>query len=55
MLKTVEASMQKDPNHVLVVVKTTGFKKKGKNTKTGAKIKPQGKSKSGPTKETECF
>ena len=41
MLKTAEASMQKDPSHVLVVMNTTSFKKKvkGRNAKSGGKTK----------------
>src|SRR4051812_20694575 len=56
MLKTVEASMQKDPSHVLVVMNTTSFKKKGKgrNAESGGKTKAQVKTKSGPTKDSEC-
>src|SRR3954465_3265049 len=56
MLKTAEASMQKDPSHVLAVMNTTSFKKKGKgrNAKSGGKTKAQVKTKSGPTKDSEC-
>src|SRR4051812_30432500 len=56
MLKTVEASMQKDPSQVLVVMNTTSFKKKGKvrNAKSGGKTKAQVKTKTGPTKDLEC-
>src|SRR3954465_6172197 len=56
MLKTAEASMQKDPSHVLAVMNTTSFKKKGKgrNAKSGGKTKAPVKTKSGPTKDSEC-
>src|SRR3954466_9352285 len=56
MLKTAEASMQNDPSHVLAVMNTTSFKKKGKgkNAKSGGKTKAQVKTKSGPTKDSEC-
>ena len=56
MLKTAEASMQKDPNHVLAVMNTTSFKKKGKgrNAKSGGKTKGQVKTKSASTKDSEC-
>ena len=56
MLKTAEASMQKDPSHVLAVMNTTSFKKKGKgrNAKSGGKTKAQVKTKNGPTKDFEC-
>ena len=52
MLKTAEASM----HHMLVVMNTTSFKKKGKgrNSKSGGKTKAQVKTKSGPTKDSEC-
>src|SRR3954465_12939957 len=55
MLKTAEASMQKDPNHMLAVMNTTSFKKKGKqrNAKSGGKTKAQVKSKSVPCKDSE--
>ena len=33
MLKTAEIAMQKDTNHVMMVNKTTSFKKKGKSKK----------------------
>ena len=56
MLKTAEASMQKDPSHVLAVMNTTSFKKKGKgrNAKSSGKPKAQVKTESGPTKDSEC-
>ena len=56
MLKTAEASMQKDPSHVLAVMNTTSFKKKGKdrNAKSGGKTKAQVKTKTGPTKDSKC-
>src|SRR3954466_728887 len=56
MLKTAEASMQKDQIHVLAVMNTASFKKKGKgrNAKSGGKTKAQVKTKSGPTKYSEC-
>src|SRR4051812_31285704 len=56
MLKTAEASMQKDPSHVLAVMNTTSFKKKGKgrNAKSGGNTKAQVKTKNGPTKDSEC-
>ena len=56
MLKTAEASMQKDPSHVLAVMNTTSFKKKGKgrNAKSGGKTKAPVKTKTGPTKDSEC-
>ena len=56
MLKTAEASMQKDPSHVLAMMNTTSFKKKGKgrNAKSGGKTKAQVKTKNGPTKDYEC-
>ena len=53
MLKTAEASMQKDPSHVLAMMNTTSFKNKGKgrNAKSGGKTKAQVKTKTGPTKK----
>ena len=57
MLKTAEAGMQKNHKHVMLVNKTTSFKKHGKSKKgkgvgmTGS----QGKSKGRAKKETECF
>ena len=57
MLKTMEAGMKKN-KEVLMVNKTTSFKKKGKSKKksTGAgKTVSQKKNKGGTTKETECF
>ena len=55
MLKTGEASTQKNPSHVLAVINTTSFKKKGKgrNAKSGGKTKAQVKTESGPTKDSE--
>ena len=57
MLKTTKAGMQKN-KEVLMVNKTTSFKKKGKSKKksTGAgKTVSQKKNKGGASKETECF
>ena len=57
MLKTTEDGMQKN-KEVLMVNKTTSFKKKGKSKKksTGAgKTISQKKNKAGATKETKCF
>ena len=56
MLRTAEASMQKDPSHMLAVINTISFKKKGKdrNAKSGGKTKAQVKTESGPTKDSEC-
>src|ERR1041385_5693993 len=56
MLKTAEASMQKDPSHVWAVMKTTSIKKKGKgrNAKSGGKTQAHVKTKNGPTKDSEC-
>ena len=57
MLKTAEAGMQKDTNHVMMVSKTTSFKKKGKAKKgkgTG-KTDTQEKPKGGATLDTGCF
>src|SRR3954468_13352316 len=56
MLKTAEASLQKDPSHVLAVMNTTSFKKKGKgrNAKSDGKTKARVKTKTGPTKDFEC-
>src|SRR3954447_20979126 len=56
MLKTAEASMQKDPSQVLAVMNTTSFKKKGKgrNAKSGGKTKAKVKTKTSPTKDSEC-
>src|SRR3954470_2177228 len=58
MLKNAETTMQVDPNYMLVVSKTTSFKKKGKSKGKGA-VKPGAKSKkpfgTGPNKDTECF
>ena len=57
MLKTAEAGIQKDTNHVMMVNKTTSFKKKGKANKgkgagkAGTKEKPKG----GATPDTKCF
>ncbi|KAK1602355.1 hypothetical protein QYE76_037440 [Lolium multiflorum] len=57
MLKTAEASMQKDTNHVMMVNKTTSFKKKrkAKKGKDAGKTGTQEKPKGGASKETECF
>jgi hypothetical protein len=55
MLKTAEAGMQKDANHVMMVNKTTSFKKKGKAKKGKGAGKTDTRPKSGATKETECF
>src|SRR4051812_40834220 len=41
MLKTAEASMQKDPSHVLAVMNTTSFKKKGKAEMPRAMVRPK--------------
>ena len=56
MLKTAKPSMQKDPNHVMAVMKTSSFMKKGidRNAKSGGKTKAQVKTKTGPTKDYEC-
>src|ERR1041385_3809250 len=56
MLKTVEAFMQKEPSHVLAVMNTTSFKKKGKgrNAQSSGKTKAQVKTKTGPTQDSEC-
>ena len=40
MLKTAEAGMQKDTNHVMMVSKTTSFKKKGKAKRARAPVRP---------------
>ena len=58
MLKIAEAGMQKNKT-VLMVNKTTNFKKKGKSkkkksTKAG-KTKSRKKNKGRASKETECF
>ena len=57
MLKTTEAGLQKDTNHVMVVTKTTSFKRKGKGIKAkgAGKTVTQKEPKGGPTRETECF
>ena len=57
MLKTTEAAMQKDTNHVMMVNKTTSFKKKkkAKKGKGAGKTGTQEKPKGGASKETECF
>jgi hypothetical protein len=57
MLKTAEAGMQKNKK-LLMVNKTTSFKKKGKSKKkstSDGKTVSQKKNKGGATKETECF
>ena len=61
MLKVAEVEIKKE-HQVLMVNKTTSFKKKGKGKKKG-KFKKNGKQvaaqvkkpKSGPKPETECF
>ena len=61
MLKAAEVEIEKE-HQVLMVNKTTGFKKKGKGKKKG-NFKKNGKQvaaqekkpKSGPKPETECF
>ena len=57
MLKTPEAGLQKNRKHVMLVNKTTCFKKKGKSKKgKGAGMTgSQSKSKGGAKTETECF
>ncbi|XP_020194011.1 uncharacterized protein [Aegilops tauschii subsp. strangulata] len=58
MLKTAEAGMQRNET-VLMVNKTTSFKKKGKPKKKktieAGKTEFQKKNKGGASKETECF
>ena len=65
MLKTAEDSVKKSNSHVMMVQKSTSFKKKAKTwvkRKGKAKVsdgiqtnKPNPKTKSGPTQENECF
>ena len=60
MLKAAEIEIKKE-HQVLMVNKTTSFKKKGKGKKgnfkkNGKQVAAQGKKpKSGPKPETECF
>ena len=58
MLKTAEVEIKKE-HQVLMVNKTTSFRKKGKrdNIKKGGKPAsgPVKKSKKGPKSDTECF
>ena len=61
MLKVAEVEIKKE-HQVLMVNKTTSFKKKGKGKKKGNFKKnrkqvatPRKKPKSGPNPETECF
>ena len=60
VLKTVEVEIKKE-HQVLMVNKTTSFKKKGKGKKGDFKknrkqvVAPGKKPKSGPKPETECF
>ena len=60
MLKTAEVEIKKE-HQVLMVNKTTSFKKKGKGKKgnfkkNGKQVATPGKKpKSGPKPETECF
>ena len=62
MLKTAEVEIKKE-HQVLMVNKTTSFKKKGKKGKAKGKFKKDGKSvakpekktKSSPKPDTECF
>ena len=58
MLKTTEVEIKKE-HQVLMVNKTTSFKRKGKrdNFKKGGKsaAAPAKKSKKGPKSDTECF
>ena len=58
MLKTAEDGMQKNKT-MLMVNKTTSFKKKGKSKKKksteAGKTESQKKNKGGATKESECF
>ena len=58
MLKTAEAGMQNNKD-VLMVNKTTSFKRKGKSKKNksteAGKTESQKRNKGGATKRTECF
>ena len=58
MLKAAEVEIKKE-HQVLMVNKTTSFKKKGKGKKKGKNSKQvaaqEKKPKSGPKPETECF
>ena len=60
MLKAVEVENKKE-HQVLMVNKTTSFKKKGKGNKGNFKkhgkkvVTPRKKPKAGPNLETECF
>ena len=62
MLKTAEVDIKKE-HQVLMVNKTTSFKKKGKKGKSKGNFKKDGKSvassekktKAGPKPDTECF
>ena len=65
MLKGAEESIKKSYNHVMMVQKTTSFKKKGKSGKGKGKGKTQDeieslkaklkKLKLGPKPNTECY
>ena len=57
MLKTAEANLQKDPSHVMMVNKTTSFKKtgkarKGKNKGNGKRTDAWGKNNNSADPET---
>ena len=55
MLKAAEVEIKKE-HQVLMVNKTTSFKKKGKVKKTDKQVVTPGKKpKAGPKPETECF
>ena len=58
MLKAAEVEIKKE-HQVLMVNKTTSFKKKGKgkkgNLECQAGVTPGKKPKAGPKRETECF
>ena len=57
MLKTVEVEIKKE-HQVLMVNKTTSFKKKGKGNfkKNGKSVaSSEKKTKAGPKPDTECF
>jgi hypothetical protein len=67
MLKTAEDSVKKSSSHVMMVQKTTSFKKKAKSWGKGkgkgkaqdeissTKPKPKDKPKTGPVTDHECF
>ena len=57
MLKTAEAGMQKDANHVMMVNKTTSFKQKGKakKGKGAGKTDTQKKPEGGASSDAVCF